>query len=125
MRFNPLFLQEPEIVKKGWGHEIQIINSDNYCSKILHFNKGGISSSHYHLNKSETWFLNNGSIKIIGINPDTAEEYELIVSEGYMVDIPRGIIHQIEAITDADIFEVSTPDNPEDNYRVKKGDSQK
>ena len=125
MRENPLVIEIPEIVKKGWGHEVQIINTDKYCSKILHFNQGGISSFHYHIDKCETWFLAKGTIKIKSINPDSAEEYELILQEGNMIDIPRGTIHQVEAITEADIFEVSTPDNWEDNYRVMKGDSQK
>jgi quercetin dioxygenase-like cupin family protein len=106
------------------GHEIQIINTDKYCSKILHFNAGAKSSSHYHIDKYETWYIAKGEIKIFGINPDSAEEYVIIATEGTMIDIPRGIVHQVLAITDADIFEVSTPDNWEDNYRVGKGDSQ-
>lgn len=125
MRKNPLVVEKPEKVRKGWGYEIQIINTDKYCSKILHFNQGGISSLHYHIDKYETWFLAKGTIKLKGINPDSAEEYEIMVHEGEMVDILRGTIHQVEAITEADIYEVSTPDNWEDNYRVMKGDSQK
>lgn len=124
MRKNPLVVEEPEIINKGWGYEIQIINTDKYCSKILHFNAGAQSSLHYHIDKYETWYITKGSIKITGVNPDSAEEYELIVDEGKMVDIPRGTIHQVFAFTDTDIFEVSTPDFWEDNYRVKKGDSQ-
>lgn len=125
MRENPLVVEEPQIVEKGWGHEVQIINTDKYCSKILHFNAGAVSSLHYHIDKYETWYIAKGSIRIIGINPDTAKEYTIIATEGTMVDIPRGIIHQVIAVTEADIFEVSTPDFWEDNYRVKKGDSQK
>lgn len=124
MRENPLKVEKPEIVYKGWGHEIQIINTDYYCSKVLHFNQGATMSLHYHINKYETWYVSKGSIKILGVNPDTAEGYQIIAYEGSMIDIPRGIIHQVHALTDADIFEVSTPDNYEDNYRVLKGDSQ-
>jgi len=125
MRENPLVVENPEFVTKGWGHEVQIINTDKYCSKVLRFHKGGISSLHYHIDKEETWYVFKGSIKIIGVNPDTAEEYQIIAYEGSVIDIPKGMIHQVVALTDADIFEVSTPDNWEDNYRVRKGDSQK
>lgn len=125
MRENPLIIKKPTIVNKGWGFEEQIINNDMYCSKILHFLVGTVSSLHYHIDKHETWFLANGIIKIKGINPDTAEEFELIVNTGEIIDIPRGTVHQVIAMTDADIFEVSTPDSRNDNYRIGKGDSQK
>jgi mannose-6-phosphate isomerase-like protein (cupin superfamily) len=125
MRKNPLIIEKPEMVKKGWGHEVQIINTDEYCGKVLHFNQGAVMSLHYHINKHETWYVFKGSIAIKGVNPDTAEDYQIIAYEGSVIDIPRGIIHQVEALTNADVFEVSTPDNWEDNYRVRKGDSQK
>jgi len=125
MRENPLKIETPKFVTKGWGHEVHIVNNNMYCGKVLHFHQGTVSSLHYHINKYETWYIAKGSVKITGINPDTAEEYMLVAYEGSVIDLPRGIIHQVEALTNADIFEVSTPDTEEDNYRVRKGDSQK
>ena len=123
--FKRLHVEKPKIVEKGWGYEIHIINNGMYCGKILHFNQGSIGSLHYHIDKYETWYVSKGSVKIIGVNPDNAEGYQIVACEGNVIDVPRGVIHQVYAITDADIFEVSTPDTPEDNYRVVKGDSQK
>ena len=31
---------ESKIVKKGWGKEIWFVNNDEYCGKILCFDKG-------------------------------------------------------------------------------------
>lgn len=125
MRKNPLETEKPTKVDKDWGHELHIVNNNMYCGKILHFNQEGCGSLHYHINKYETWYVLKGSVSIRGINPDTAEEYQIVACEGSVIDIPRGVIHQIFALTTADIMEVSTPDYKEDNYRVWKGDSQK
>lgn len=125
MRDNPLKVNKPVKVDKGWGYELQIVNNGKYCGKILHFNQNGLGSSHYHIDKYETWFIAKGCVEIFGVNPDSAMEYMIIGKEGDVIDVPRGIIHQVHATTDTDIFEISTPDSEEDNYRVEGGDSQK
>jgi len=43
---------------------------------------------------------------------------------GNVIHLPRGNPHQLEALTDSIVIEVSTPDNPADNYRIGKGSSQ-
>ena len=35
-------------VPKGWGYEKWIVNTDEYCGKLLFFNKGKRCSWHYH-----------------------------------------------------------------------------
>ena len=40
-----------QIVPKGWGKEIIFVNNDDYCGKILCFDKGKKFSMHYHLKK--------------------------------------------------------------------------
>jgi mannose-6-phosphate isomerase-like protein (cupin superfamily) len=112
-------------VKKGWGYELHIVNNDKYCGKILHFDTGCKMSTHYHLNKHETWYILNGVFQLSGINPQTAEKYNLTIKEGDIVWIDYGVVHSVYAINGGEIFEISTPDNIEDNYRVEKGDSQK
>jgi mannose-6-phosphate isomerase-like protein (cupin superfamily) len=115
----------PRIVKKGWGHEIIFHNDDDYCGKILRFNKGGEFSMHYHIDKRESWFLVKGKMIFKFIDPKTAEIKETIFWAGQTIIINRGMVHQLVALEESDIYEVSTPDNPEDSYRVMKGDSQK
>ena len=36
---------EIKIVPKGWGYEKWIVNTDEYCGKLLHFIKGKKCSS--------------------------------------------------------------------------------
>jgi len=116
---------QPKTVKKGWGHEIIFHNDDDYCGKILHFNKGGEFSMHYHIDKRESWYLVKGLMIFKFIDPKTAEIKETTFKAGQTMIINCGMVHQLLALEESDIFEVSTPDNPEDSYRVMKGDSQK
>ncbi|BCU98886.1 MAG: hypothetical protein CM15mV24_1110 [Bellamyvirus sp.] len=52
----------PEIkhVPKGWGYEKWIVNTEEYCGKLLFFNEGKRCSWHYHKLKDETFYLQSG-----------------------------------------------------------------
>src|ERR1035437_2340181 len=121
---NILEVHSTKKVKKGWGHELHIVNNDKYCGKILHFDIAAQMSMHYHLNKYEIWYVLSGKFQLTGIYPETAERYILLIGEGDVVYVDRGVVHSVYAINGGEIFEISTPDDIEDNYRVEKGDSQ-
>jgi mannose-6-phosphate isomerase-like protein (cupin superfamily) len=59
-------------VEKGWGHELHIENNNDYCGKLLVFNKGKKFSMHYHVEKYETWFIQKGKLRFKWINPSNA-----------------------------------------------------
>lgn len=122
---NIHIINTPKIVPKGWGYEIHIHNDENYCGKILHFNKGGEFSMHYHVKKRETFYVAKGKLILKTINADTANVNEQEVNEGSVIEIYRGLTHQLKAIEESEIFEISTYDDINDSYRVWKGDSQK
>lgn len=113
-------------VDKGWGFEIIWATNDNYCGKILVFEKEGSKfSMHFHKNKDETWFVNSGQFKITWIDTATAEIKQAILKEGATWHNPPLQPHQLEAMVPGSmIFEVSTADSIEDNYRISPGDSQ-
>lgn len=117
-------------VSKEWGGEIWIENNDSYCGKILTFKKGGKFSLHFHVLKTETFFVVNGKFKLYYIDTDTAEKKESFIYNGDIVDIPVGCPHQLECLCTGDrdygiIAEFSTKHFDEDSYRVLPGDSQK
>ena len=112
-------------VPKGWGEELIIENNEMYCGKLLIFKKGCKFSMHYHLIKDETWYVDKGEFLYRWIDTDTAEVHEQKLKVGDVVRQRVGQPHQIMAITDGTIFEVSTQHFDDDSYRVFKGDSQK
>jgi mannose-6-phosphate isomerase-like protein (cupin superfamily) len=79
---------------------------------------------HYHLIKDETWFVKEGEFIYRYINTNNADVIQINLKEGDTVRQLPGQPHQLEALTDGVIFEVSTQHFDDDSYRVIKGDSQ-
>jgi mannose-6-phosphate isomerase-like protein (cupin superfamily) len=96
-------------VPKPWGHEIIWAKSDRYVGKILHINAGQELSVQYHNRKDETIYLLSGemSYRVRGDSEDL-EDVRLNIGEAFR-NTP-GTIHQMIAVTDCDVLEVSTPD---------------
>ena len=111
-------------VPKGWGEELIIENNEMYCGKLLIFKKGCKFSMHYHLIKDETWYVDKGEFIYRWIDTDTAETIEQKLKVGDVVRQRVGQPHQLIALTDGTIFEVSTQHIDEESYRVMKGDTQ-
>jgi mannose-6-phosphate isomerase-like protein (cupin superfamily) len=111
------------MVPKGWGREVWIVNGDLYCGKILEIGKGKRCSLHFHELKTESFYLRKGRLKMrIKESPDAEniEEFELIA--GDCMDVPRGLVHQMEALEDAELYEFSTQHFDSDSYRLVRGD---
>ena len=113
-------------VQKGWGYELIWATTDDYCGKIMFFNKeGNKTSMHFHKEKDETWFVNSGKFKVRYIDTSNSMLYEKELNEGDVWHNPPLMPHQLVAMQDeSSITEVSTPDSVEDNFRIGPGDSQ-
>ena len=110
-------------VEKGWGHELIWATNDKYCGKLMKFNTGARFSMHFHAVKDETWYVDKGTFLYRWINTETAEIKEQLLHPGDSVRQFPGQPHQLEAITDGVVFEVSTEHFDSDSYRVIKGDN--
>lgn len=110
----------PNIVTKKWGYEMWIHNDNEYCGKLLVFNKEGDKfSMHYHIKKKETWFIQSGTFLFKWIDVENGEINSQELSVGESVVIERGLPHQLIALEDNSIvFEVSTQHFEEDSYRI-------
>lgn len=113
---------ESKIVKKGWGKEIWFVNNDEYCGKILCFDKGKKFSMHYHVEKKETWYIAKGKFLFSWICPEKGIVYNEYLNVGDVITNERGEAHQMEALEESEIFEVSTFHKDSDSYRIEKGD---
>ena len=100
--------QLPHRVEKPWGHELIWAQTPQYVGKVLHINAGESLSLQYHEVKDETIFLFSGEMRFwAGASPETLEEIRLQEGEAFRV-LPR-TIHRMQAITDCDVMEASTP----------------
>tara|TARA_X000001036_G_C20685354_1_gene807442 strand:+ start:787 stop:1212 length:426 start_codon:yes stop_codon:yes gene_type:complete len=114
-------------IEKGWGYELIWASNDMYCGKIMVFEKVGSKfSMHFHKEKDESWFVNNGRFLLNYIDTTTAEYKSMELTEGMTWRNPPLLPHQLVCMEPgSSITEVSTPDSVEDNYRIAPGDSQK
>jgi len=111
------------IEPKGWGREIWIAKSGLYCGKILEIRKSKRCSLHYHKIKNETFFLRSGRMLVRvkeQIDGGVVEEFEM--APGDCMDVPTGLIHQMEALEDCELYEFSTQHFDSDSHRLVKGD---
>ena len=112
-------------IKKGWGHELIFASELDYCGKFLNFNEGAKFSMHYHRDKDETWYVQSGEFEVHWIDTKNAKINVEKLNTGDTWRNPPFLPHQLHCIKEGYIIEVSTHDDPEDNYRVLPGDSQK
>lgn len=100
---------EVKIVPKPWGHEVIWAHTDRYVGKILHIRAGQALSVQYHERKDETVHLLSGEmIYRVGRDADALEDVRLAVGESFR--ITPHTVHQMEAVTDCDVLEASTPE---------------
>ena len=135
---------EVRTVNKPWGHETIWATTDRYVGKILHIKAGHALSVQYHNRKDETAYLLSGELKywvasgeqraagsepsglrtagtgetpVAGRSPiPNMADVRLEVGDAFR--ITPGTIHYMEAVTDCEVLEVSTPEL-EDVVRLK------
>jgi mannose-6-phosphate isomerase len=96
-------------VPKPWGHETIWAQSDRYVGKILHINAGQELSVQYHNKKDETVYLLGGEISY-RVKSDAGALEDVRLQRGESFRITPGTVHQMVAVTDCDVLEVSTPE---------------
>jgi|TARA_R110000796_G_scaffold248146_1_gene374630 quercetin dioxygenase-like cupin family protein len=112
-----------KFVPKGWGFEKWIVNSEEYCGKLLYFVKDKRCSWHYHVLKDEVFYIQSGRLLVRhGDTDDITAAQETILGPGDNFHVYRGLRHQMVAIEDTEMFEFSTQHFDEDSYRIFKGD---
>lgn len=96
-------------VEKPWGHEIWWAHTDKYAGKILFVEAGHRLSIQMHHQKDETSYLLSGKLLLLQ-GPSENQLTEREIGPGTSWRNEPGLVHAIEAIEDATVFEVSTPE---------------
>jgi quercetin dioxygenase-like cupin family protein len=112
------------VVQKGWGREEIWANQLDYCGKNLVFETGKRFSMHFHRDKDETWLVQSGKFKLRWLDTFDATQHEKTLVPGDVWRNAPLVPHQLICIEAGTVVEVSTYDDPDDNYRVIPGDSQ-
>ena len=105
-------------VEKPWGYEIIWAHTDRYVGKVLHITAGHALSVQYHERKDETVYLLSGEMKYWVKLDEDDELRDVRLRVGDAFRITPGTIHYMEAVTDCDVLEASTPE-VDDVVRLK------
>jgi mannose-6-phosphate isomerase-like protein (cupin superfamily) len=98
----------PREVSKPWGSELWFAHTDRYAGKILRVRAGCRLSVQFHEEKDETSYVLSGRVIVSqGDSADQLTAREFGPGESWR-NQPR-IVHTLEAVEDAEIIEVSTP----------------
>jgi len=110
---------EVKHVPKPWGHETIWAHTEFYVGKILHVKAGHALSVQYHERKDETVYLLSGEMRYWVGTPDDADRLtDVRLTQGESFRITPGTVHYMEAVTDCDVLEASTP-HLDDVVRLK------
>ena len=96
-------------VSKPWGYEIIWAHTDEYVGKVLHINAGEALSVQYHEEKDETVHLLAGEIIYWVKLPGVDQLQDMKLKKGESFRIAPGTVHYMQAVTDCDVLEASTP----------------
>jgi mannose-6-phosphate isomerase len=98
-----------KIVQKPWGHEVIWAHTSQYVGKVLHIKAGQSLSVQYHMMKDETIHLLSGEMiyRVRGEQGDALVDMKLKAGESFRNE--PGTVHQMEAVTDCQVLEASTP----------------
>ncbi len=99
--------QEVTVVPKPWGHEVIWAHTPLYVGKVLHIKAGQALSVQYHNQKDETIHLLTGAMIYRVGEGDSLVEVTLNAGDSFRNE--PGTVHQMEAVTDCDVLEASTP----------------
>jgi mannose-6-phosphate isomerase len=95
-------------VDKPWGHELWFAQTDRYAGKLLHVRAGQRLSVQYHEEKDETSYVLSGRVIVSqGGSAETMTTQELGPGDSWR-NSPL-VVHTLEAVEEAEIIEVSTP----------------
>jgi len=98
----------PREVSKPWGSELWFAHTDRYAGKILRVRAGCRLSVQFHAEKDETSYVLSGRVIVSqGDSAETMSARELGPGDSWR-NLPR-VVHTLEAVEDAEIIEVSTP----------------
>jgi mannose-6-phosphate isomerase len=99
---------EVRTVEKPWGRETIWAHTDRYVGKIIHIKAGHALSVQYHERKDETVYLLRGEIRYCVQVDGEMRDVGLRVGDAFRVT--PGTVHFMEAVTDCDVLEASTPE---------------
>jgi mannose-6-phosphate isomerase-like protein (cupin superfamily) len=98
----------PRKTEKPWGYELLYALTPQYAGKVIFVKKGSRLSLQYHKAKDESMYLLQGKV-LFTVQAKDGKITETVGEPGFCLHLPPLTTHRVEALEDATILEVSTP----------------
>ncbi len=111
---------------KAWGRVHHVFDNDRAAVSVLHVEKGGYSSRHFHRHRVNRFVVVSGSIDVVLYSP-TPSHHELVrtrLQAGDVYDVTSNVVHRFEVVESGIVVEVYWPDarlSAEDIERLDVG----
>ena len=112
-------LVKPNVYKTRWGRERWFHNSKKYAFKLMEFKQGGRDGLHFHMGKTETWFVESGGFEVTTVDAATGLRVKQVVTQGAVFHFPAGVPHAIKCFARGRIFKASTEEVKGDRYSLR------
>lgn len=106
-----MLLLSSKTVKKDWGTEYWISNTELYCAKLLKLDAGHQCSLHAHKIKDEEFHVIEGQVRL------ERDDFVHYLGAGDSLRISPGSYHRFSSSEGALILEVSTSHSDDDCIR--------
>lgn len=125
------------VVAKGWGHELWIVNNERYCGKQLTVLPDKWCSLHYHELKAETFYVLEGALWLEFAERTWLDRIKEVpaffktvkttvyLEKGSSFDLDVGMAHRFTSCSlhlPCTFIEFSTHHDDSDSFRIFKGD---
>ena len=108
------------IIKTEYGYEIVWSDTEQYCGKILVFEKANTKTPlHFHKEKSKSWFVNAGKFKVQWVDTTDGKIYAQELPEGGVFHVPALMPIMLESLSpNSAMAETNNGNNTEDYFRL-------
>lgn len=108
------------IKKTQYGYDIIWADNENYCSKILVFEKANkVMPLHFHKDTTKSWFVNAGKFKVQWVDTKDAKVYAQELPEGSVFTVNALTPVSLESLQDnCAMAETRNQNNDDDYYRL-------
>lgn len=112
--------EENNVKQTDYGYEVTWCSLDDYCGKILVFEKAGKSLPlHFHKSKNKSWFVNAGKFNVTWIDTADGKVYAQELLEGSTFHIPALTPVKLDSLSDnSAMAECSNGEIDEDFYKL-------
>jgi mannose-6-phosphate isomerase len=104
--------------EKPWGSETRISSFPHYVLKRIRITAGKRTSLQYHNEKYETLIFTSG-IAVVEYRNKNGNMMSMEATRNTIIEFPPHSPHRVQAITDIEYFEASTPELANDTIRME------